>query len=50
MALTKHKLGELIELVDERNSNNLFGADSVVGLGTQKEIIRLPILLSRLQL
>ena len=39
MALTKYKLGELIELVDERNSDNLFGADSVVGLGTQKEII-----------
>jgi len=39
MALTKYKLGELIELVDERNSDNLFGTDSVVGLGTQKEII-----------
>ena len=39
MALTKYKLGELIELVDERNSDNLFGSDSVVGLGTQKEII-----------
>lgn len=39
MALTKYKLGELISLVDERNSNNSFGADSVVGLGTQKEII-----------
>ena len=39
MALTKYKLGELIELVDERNFDNLFGADSVVGLGTQKEII-----------
>lgn len=39
MALSKYKLGELIELVDEKNSDNLFGADSVVGLGTQKEII-----------
>ncbi len=39
MALSKYKLGELIELVDERNSDNLFGADSVVGLGTQKKII-----------
>lgn len=39
MALTKYKLGELISLVDERNSNNSFGADYVVGLGTQKEII-----------
>lgn len=39
MALNKFKLGELIELVDERNSDNLFGTDSVVGLGTQKEII-----------
>ena len=40
MALNKFKLGELIELVDERNSDNHFGADSVVGLGTQKEIIK----------
>lgn len=40
MALSKYKLGELIELVDERNSDNLFGADSVVGLGIQKEIIQ----------
>lgn len=40
MALTKYKLGDLIELVDERNSDNLFRADSVVGLGIQKEIIK----------
>lgn len=40
MALTKHKLGELIELVDERNVDGLFCADSVVGLGTKKEIIQ----------
>lgn len=39
MTSIKYKLGELIELVDERNSDNLFGAYSVVGLGTQKEII-----------
>lgn len=39
MPLTKFKLSELISIVDERNSNNSFGADSVVGLGTQKEII-----------
>ena len=39
MALTKYKLGDLIEVVDERNSTNLFNADSVVGLGTQKQII-----------
>ena len=39
MALSKYKLGELIELVDERNADNRLGADSVVGLGTQKEII-----------
>ena len=38
MALTKYKLGDLIELVDERNFDNFFGADSVVGLGTKKEI------------
>lgn len=40
MALIKYKLGELIELIDERNAANLFGKDSVVGLGTQKEIIK----------
>ena len=40
MALNKFKLGELIQLVDERNSENLFGEDSVVGIGTQKEIIK----------
>lgn len=39
MPLTKFKLGALIEVVDERNSNNRLGADSVVGLGIQKEII-----------
>ena len=39
MALTKYKLGDLIELVDERNFDNFFCADSVVGLGIQKEII-----------
>ena len=39
MALTKYKLGDLIELVDERNFDNFFRADSVVGLGTKKEII-----------
>ncbi|MBR4903897.1 MAG: restriction endonuclease subunit S [Selenomonadaceae bacterium] len=39
MPLTKYKLGELIELVDERNYDNQLGKDSVVGLGTQKEII-----------
>jgi type I restriction enzyme S subunit len=40
MALTKFKLGDLIEIVDERNSEKLFGENSVVGLGTQKEIIK----------
>ena len=39
MPLTKFKLGALIELVDERNADNRLGADSVVGLGTQKKII-----------
>ena len=40
MALTKFKLGDLIELVNERNSENLFGEDSVVGLSTAKKIIQ----------
>ena len=39
MTLTKYKLVELIELVDEHNGNNSFGAESVVGLGTQKELL-----------
>ncbi len=40
MALTKFKLNDLVELVDERNFENLFDINSVVGLGTQKEIIK----------
>ena len=40
MTLTKYRLGDLIELVDKRNFDNFFGADSVVGLGIQKEIIK----------
>ena len=39
-ALTKFKLGDLLELVDERNSENLFGKNSVVGLATSKQIIK----------
>lgn len=40
MALTKYKLGDLIELVDERNTDNFYTADDVRGLGTNKEIIK----------
>ena len=39
MALTKFKLGDLIELVEERNSENLFSAEDVKGITITKEII-----------
>lgn len=35
----KYKLGEFIEAVDERNSQNRFGADSVRGISTDKKFI-----------
>lgn len=38
MGLTK--LGRYIELFDERNTDGDYGADTVVGLSTQKEIIK----------
>lgn len=40
MALTKYKLGDLIQPVDKTNSNNIFNEDSVVGLSTAKKIIK----------
>ena len=39
MALTKHKLGELIEQVDERNIDRRYGLESVRGISTQKQFI-----------
>lgn len=39
MALTKHKLGELIEQVDERNTDRRYGLESVRGISTQKQFI-----------
>lgn len=38
MALTK--LGIYIEQSDARNADNLYGEDAVVGLSTQKQIIK----------
>lgn len=38
MALAK--LGKCIEFIDKRNVDKLFGANAVVGLSTQKQIIR----------
>ena len=32
MGLSKYKLGELIELVEETNSNELYGPDDVRGM------------------
>ena len=39
MGLRKYKLGELIELVEETNSNELYGPDDVRGMTITKEII-----------
>ena len=39
MGLTKYKLGELIELSDERNSLGLYQLDSVKGISTEKSFI-----------
>ena len=39
MALTKYKLGQLIELTTETNESNLFGADDVRGMTITKQII-----------
>lgn len=39
MALTKHKLGELVELVDETNSEGKYGPKDVRGMTITKEII-----------
>lgn len=39
MALTKYKLGELLELTTETNNRNKYGPDSVRGMTITKEII-----------
>lgn len=39
MGLTKYKLGELIELCDERNSHNTYTLDDVKGISIKKEFI-----------
>lgn len=39
MGLKKYKLGELIELVEDTNSDELFGPDDVRGMTITKEII-----------
>lgn len=39
MALTKYKLGELIELCDERNSMKTYSVEDVKGISTDKEFI-----------
>ena len=40
MALTKYKLGDLIELCDERNHNEQFSLESVRGISIQKCFIK----------
>ena len=39
MGLNKHKLGELIELTDERNANGVFTVKDVQGISTEKSFI-----------
>ena len=39
MALKKYKLGELIELCDDRNSGNVYTLDDVKGISIKKEFI-----------
>ena len=39
MALTKYKLGELIELVEETNYNGIYGPNDVRGITITKEIV-----------
>ena len=39
MALTKYKLGSLLELLDDRNSNLKYGIDDVKGISIQKIFI-----------
>lgn len=39
MVLTKHKLGELLKLEDERNANNQFGLNDVKGISIKKAFI-----------
>ena len=39
MGLTKYKLGELIELTDERNSMGKYSLDDVKGISTEKVFI-----------
>ena len=39
MGLTKYKLGELIELCDDRNSDNVYTLDDVKGISIKKEFI-----------
>lgn len=39
MALTKYKIGQLIELTTETNENNSFGVDDVRGMTITKQII-----------
>jgi Restriction endonuclease S subunits len=38
--LTMYKLGDLIELSDDRNSDGVYGIDDVIGISTQKKIIK----------
>ena len=39
MAMKKYKLGELIELCDERNSDNQYKLSDVKGISTEKAFI-----------
>ena len=50
MGLKKIKLGELIVALEDRNGSNIYGEEAVVGLSTQKEIIKTKADLSNVSL
>lgn len=39
MELTKYKIGELIELTNEKNANGLYGEDDAIGVNIDKIIM-----------
>ena len=41
MELTKYKIGELIELTNEKNANGLYGEDDAIGVNIDKKGLRI---------
>lgn len=40
MELTKYKIGELIELTNEKNANGLYGEDDAIGVRKRRRNLR----------